>query len=179
VTHRTSEEAVRQDVATVTSDGAPLATLPDGVRFRDAVTHIDDRGTLCELFDERWDWHEDPLVYSYVYTVRPGRTKGWAMHKRHEDRYFVLAGSLEVVLYDEREDSPTRGVVATVVLSEHRRRLMNIPAGVWHANRNIGEGDAMVVNFPTIPYDHADPDKYLLPLDTDRIPHRWPDQRGW
>ena len=35
------------------------------------------------------------------------------MHKRHEDRYFVLHGEMEVVLYDDREDSSTRGLVAT------------------------------------------------------------------
>ena len=90
--------------------------------------------------------------------------KGWGMHKKHEDRYFILAGELEVVLYDERPDSATNGQVSTVGLSEYRRRLMNIPAGVWHANRNIGAKDVIVINCPTMPYDHADPDKYRLPL---------------
>ena len=83
------------------------------------------------------------------------------------------------VLYDGREDASTHGLVASVVLSHHRRRLMNIPAGVWHANRNLGETDVVIVNFPTIPYDHSDPDKYRLPLDTDEIPYRWPDSKGW
>ncbi len=41
-----------------------------------------------------------------------------------------------------------------------------IPRGVWHAERCIGGKDAMVVNFPTIQYDHTNPDKYRLPLDT-------------
>jgi dTDP-4-dehydrorhamnose 3,5-epimerase len=173
------DEDMRQDTATVSPEGERLAPLPEGVTFRDVVTHVDDRGTVCEMYDERWDWHPDPLVFSYMFTIRPGRAKGWGLHKRHEDRYFILAGELEVVLYDEREASSTYGLVATIVLSEHRRRLMNIPAGVWHADRNIGDRDALVVNFPTIPYDHADPDKYRLPLDTDRIPHRWPDTLGW
>ena len=168
-----------QDRATVSAEGTRLDVLPDGVTFHDVTTHVDDRGTVCEMYDERWDWHPDPLVFSYVYTIRPGVTKGWGMHKVHEDRYFILFGEVEIVLYDEREESPTLGTVATVVLSEHRRRLMNIPAGVWHANRNIGQRDVVVVNFPTIPYDHGDPDKYRLPLDTDRIPYEWPDPRGW
>jgi len=60
------------------------------------------------------------------------------MHKRHEDRYYVLAGEMEAVLYDERPGSPTLGLVAKIVLSEYRPRLMNIPAGVWHADRNLG-----------------------------------------
>ena len=169
----------RQDRQTVDGAGARIDELPDGVTFRDAATHVDDRGTVCELFDPRWDWHPDPLVFAYTFTLRPGRIKGWGLHREHEDRYFLLAGELEVVLYDEREDSPTRGLVASVVLSEYRRRLMNIPAGVWHANRNLGERDVVVVNFPTIPYDHANPDKYRLPLDTDRIPHTFESGSGW
>lgn len=171
---------MRRDQGTVDPTGTPLAPLPDGVTFRDAVTHVDDRGTVFELFDTRWDWHPDPLVFSYVFTIRPGVVKGWGMHKEHEDRYFIVSGELEVVLYDAREDSPTRGLVASVVLSGHRRRLMNIPAGIWHADRNLGETDVMVVNFPTIHYDHANPDKYRLPLDTDQIPYEWPEHlRGW
>jgi dTDP-4-dehydrorhamnose 3,5-epimerase len=166
-------------MATVSADGESLAQLPEGVTFRDVPTHADARGTVCEIFDERWDWHPDPLVFVYMFTLRPGQTKGWGMHKLHEDRYFILAGELEVVMYDEREDSPTRGLVASVILTEYRRRLMNVPAGVWHANRNLGSKEVIVVNCPTTPYDHAAPDKYRLPLDTDRVPYRFPDPRGW
>jgi dTDP-4-dehydrorhamnose 3,5-epimerase len=168
-----------QDPSSVTADGVPLARLPDGVTFRDVPTHVDARGSVCEIFDERWDWSEEPLVFVYMFTLRPGQTKGWGMHMEHEDRYFIVAGDMEVVLYDEREGSPTYGLVASVVLTEYRRRLVNIPPGIWHANRNLGDKDVIVVNCPTTPYDHESPDKYRLPLDTDRIPHRFPDPRGW
>ena len=168
-----------RDRQTVTTGGEPIDQLPAGVTFRDVPTHVDDRGTVCELFDERWDWHPDPLVFSYMFTIRPGRIKGWGMHKLHEDRYFVISGDMEVVLYDAREDSPTEGLVASVVLSDTRRRLMNIPTGIWHANRNLGHTDLVVVNFPTTPYLHENPDKYRLPLDTDQIPYEFEDRAGW
>jgi dTDP-4-dehydrorhamnose 3,5-epimerase len=35
------------------------------------------------------------------------------------------------------------------------------------------------VNFPTIPYDHADPDKYRLPIDTTLIPFSFGSAHGW
>jgi dTDP-4-dehydrorhamnose 3,5-epimerase len=69
--------------------------------------------------------------------------------------------------------------VSRIVLSEYRGRLMSIPAGVWHADHNIGTRDAVVVNFPTIPYDHESPDKYRLPLNNDRIPFVFKDPQGW
>jgi len=168
-----------KDPPTVTAAGEPLAMVPPGVTFRRAVTHIDARGTVCELFDPRWDWHPDPLVFVYMFTLRPGMVKGWGLHKLHEDRYFVVSGEMEVVMYDVRPDSPTRNTIARVVLSEYDRRLMNIPAGIWHANHNIGTKDALVVNFPTRPYEHADPDKYRLPIDTDQIPFRFDGSHGW
>jgi dTDP-4-dehydrorhamnose 3,5-epimerase len=167
-----------QDKQTVTPEGESVQKLPVGVTFHDISTHVDERGSVFELFDLRWGWHNDPLVFVYTFTIRPGIIKGWGIHKKHEDRYFIQFGEMEVVLYDERPDSPTRGLVSKIVLSEYRRRLMNIPAGIWHADRNIGIKDVVVVNFPTIPYDHADPDKYRLPLDTDQIPYKFENPRG-
>jgi dTDP-4-dehydrorhamnose 3,5-epimerase len=168
-----------QDKKTVTPEGEAIQKLPFGVTFRDMVTQVDERGELCEHFDPRWGWHKDPLVYVYHVTIRPGIIKGWALHKTHEDRYLILFGDMEVVLYDVRDDSPTKGLLSKIVLSERRRRLMNIPAGVWHADRNIGSKDVLLMNFPTIPYDHANPDKYRLPLDTDQIPYKFDNPRGW
>ena len=168
-----------KDRQTVTSDGEQLQPLLDGMSFRDVPLHADDRGHVCEMFDERWDWHPDPLVFTYFFTIRPGVIKGWGLHERHEDRYFLMSGEMEVVLYDARPESSTFGEIRKVYLSEQRRRLVNVPAGVWHADRNVGTTDCVVVNFPTIPYDHADPDKFRLPLDTDEIPYTFEPTLGW
>jgi dTDP-4-dehydrorhamnose 3,5-epimerase len=34
-------------------------------------------------------------------------------------------------------------------------------------------------NLPTWPYDHADPDKYRLPIKNDLIPFDFDDGPGW
>jgi len=73
---------------------------------------------------------------------------------------------MELVLYDVRPTSSTYGQVRSVVLSQTRRGIVNVPKFVWHADRNIGSCDVVVVNLPTLPYDHASPDKYRLPIDT-------------
>ena len=96
------------------------------------------------------------------------------MHHTHDDRYFLLTGEMKVVLYDGRATSPTHGLLAEVVLSEWSRELLSIPAGVWHATYNFGLRDAMMLNFPTQPYNHEQPDKARLPIDTDEIPYRFP-----
>lgn len=176
------DETVMRAVAdqqTVTSKGDSVKALADGLTFHDIETHVDDRGSVFEMFDPRWQWHSDPFAFAYCFTVRPGIVKGWGLHKKHEDRYCILRGEVEVVFYDIRPQSPTYRQVSKVVLSENNRRLMNIPAYVWHSDHNFGSKDCVMVNFPTIPYDHQNPDKYRLPLDTDLIPYSFGDAKGW
>jgi dTDP-4-dehydrorhamnose 3,5-epimerase len=171
--------AAKKDPQTVTPAGKPVAGLLEGVERFSVPTHVDDRGWLVELFNPKWDWVTDPLVYSYVTAIRPGGAKGWGLHKRHRDRYFLLFGSLEVVMYDVRPDSATTGRISTVRLSEFERGLLVIPTLVWHAVRNLGSTDVVIVNFPTMGFDHADPDKYRLPLNNDLIPYSFGDTPGW
>jgi len=133
-----------------------------------------------EMLDPRWGWHPEPIRTAYVITLRPGFVKGWNLHRLHEDRYCLLQGEMELLLYDPRPGSPTEGQVARIALSEQRRCIVSIPVNVWHADWNIGSRDVLLVNFPTEPYDHESPDKYRLPLDTPLIPFRFPPgTRGW
>jgi len=113
-------------------------------------------------------------VFAYTFTIRPGVVKGWNLHRRHQDRYTILQGEMELILFDPRPASPTFGELCRVTLSEHDRCLVNVPIDVWHADYNIGTRDVVVVNFPTIAYDHAAPDKWRLPIDTPLIPYRFP-----
>ena len=164
----------QRDRAMVRPDGSPLRRVTHGVVIRRLTTHVDDRGSLTELFDPRWGVHPDPMVFCYSFSIRPGVAKGWNLHRDHEDRYCLLFGEMALVLYDPRPDSPTCGEVCRIVLHERDRCLVTVPRDVWHADHNIGGRDVVVVNFPTIQYDHASPDKYRLPIDSDLIPYRFP-----
>ena len=163
---------------TVTPDGRSVKPTIAGVSVRPAVTQQDERGTLAEIYSPAWGFDDLPLVYAYLVTVRPGRVKGWAMHERHVDRYFFAAGVMKLVLYDGRPESPTHGLVSELFFSDLNRSLVSVPPGVYHAVENVGPGDAMLFNLPSEPYDHADPDKLLLPLDNDLIPYRFQRPRG-
>lgn len=166
-------EPANRDVQTVTAEGQSIKPVINGVKIRYAITQVDERGTLTELYDPAWEFHPDPLVFVYQFTIRPGIVKGWIVHKEQEDRLMLLAGSVKIVLYDSREDSSTYRMINEVFLSEHNRGLILFPRGVYHAIQNIGQTDVMMVNMPTRPYNHEDPDKYRLPLDTDLIPYKF------
>ena len=168
-----------QDRQTVASDGTPVAQLISGVVIQSSTTHADDRGTLCEIFSPHWPPHPAPLVYVYQFTIRPGKLKGWHVHYLHDDRIFISQGQIKVVLYDNRPDSPTSGMINEIYRTEYDRTLMVIPANVFHAHENVGRTDALLISMPTRAYNHASPDVYRLPLDTDQIPYKFDNRRGY
>ena len=167
-----------RDRQTVLPDGSPIGDRIAGVRIRPAVTQEDDRGTICEIFSALWDFDTAPLVYAYQVTIRPHKIKGWVIHEEQDDRLFFSSGSLRVVLFDARRDSSTNGEINELYFSDYNRGLLRIPRGVYHAIQNIGETDALFINLPTQPYNHAAPDKARLPLDTNLIPYRFVERQG-
>ena len=143
----------------------------DGVRLHQQAIRGDERGVLLELVDTRTDFWDQPVPYMYFVTCRPGKAKGWGVHARHQDRYMILGGEMILALYDDRPDSPTRGVVQEFYLSREGINRITIPIGVWHAHMNPGTVDLIFTNAPTEPFNHANPDKRTLPLDTELIPY--------
>jgi dTDP-4-dehydrorhamnose 3,5-epimerase len=125
---------------------------------------------LCEISNPAWGVHPAPLVYVYQFTIRPGKVKGWHVHRLHDDRIFISRGEVRVVLYDSRVDSPTHGLVNEIFRTALDRDLMVIPAGVYHAHQNCGTEDALFISMPTRAYYHRDPDVYRLPVNNDVIP---------
>ena len=159
----------------MTADGASLKPLIVGGKVRYQRSIEDARGEVTEVFRASWGVNDDPLVYVYQVGIRPGATKGWVVHQQQEDRLFHIMGTVHWVLYDDRPDSSTRGLLNQFVFSEKNRALLVIPRGVYHAVRNIGIGDAIMINMPTRPYEHGDPDKYRLPLKNSLIPFSFGD----
>lgn len=161
----------RRDDQIVTPEGKPVAAQVDGVLFRPATTHADERGSLTEIFSAGWGFTDAPVVHVYEVTVRPGQVKGWVVHTTHDDRLYFATGCAKVALYDAREGSRTEGLVAVRYLGAHDRGLLVIPRGVYHAIRNVGPDDLTLINLPTRAYDYANPDKYRLPADSPAIPY--------
>jgi dTDP-4-dehydrorhamnose 3,5-epimerase len=158
------EGAVR-DSQTVTPAGASVQEPIAGVQIRSAVTQADERGTLTEVFDERWGFTDEPVPFAYAVTAPPGGTRAWVVHLEQDDRLFFFKGTAKVALYDAREGSTTRGATNVHYFGAHRRVLLRIPAGVVHAVKNVGADELVFMNLPTRPYAHEDPDKYRYPAD--------------
>lgn len=146
----------------------------DGVKLRDLTVNSDERGHLVELFRKDWGVYDPKPAMSYYSLSYPGIIRAWHRHTRGQVDHFVCPkGRIKVGIYDERDDSPTKGELNTFVVGEHNQQVIRIPGACWHGFKVIGNESAILINFPTELYNYDDPDEERLPHDTDKIPLDW------
>jgi dTDP-4-dehydrorhamnose 3,5-epimerase len=163
----------KKDPQIITDTWEKLDPLIDGVVVHE-VRHVPrDHGIITELYRPQWDPTGMPVVHAYQSRLYPGAIGAWSCHARTVDRLFVNQGDLKVVLYDGRDDSRTAGRINELYVGDARPALVILPIGVWHGLQNLGDSDALVLNFPTEAYNYVDPDHYRLPSDTTEIPYTW------
>ena len=92
---------------------------------------------------------------------------------RSDDAIFKKFG-----LYDSREKSPTKGKIDEFFIGVRRNILVQIPPGVYHGFKCVGENEAIMINIPTEVYNHSKPDEYRLPWNDPSIPYNWDRQNG-
>ena len=151
--------------------------LIDGVRTKKLKVIPDERGRLMEMLRS-----DDELFrgfgQAYLTTAYPGVVKAWHYHRLQTDHFVVVRGMMKVVLYDDREGSPTRGEVNEFFLGEHNPTLLQIPPRVLHGFKNIGTEEALVVNLPDRVYDYQQPDEYRTDPHDNDIPYDWARRDG-
>ena len=146
----------------------------EGVEVRDLQVNADERGHLVEIFREDWELYDPDPAMSYYSMSYPGIVRAWHRHDRGQIDHFICPkGCIKVGIYDDREESPTRGDLDTFVIGEHNQRAVRIPGDCWHGFKAIGNEPAFLINLPTNLYDYENPDEERLPPDTDDIPLDW------
>lgn len=151
--------------------------LIDGVVVKPLKVIADERGYLMEMMRK-----DDPFFQrfgqTYVSVAYPGVVKGWHYHKIQTDHFVIVKGMMKVVLYDDREGSPTRGTVNEFFMGEKNPILITIPPGVWHGMKGIGTEPAYLVNTPSEHYVYDEPDEFRMPPHSPEIPYDWSRKDG-
>ncbi len=142
----------------------------DGVRISPLVQIPDERGKIMRML-RRDDPHFEQFGEIYFSVVYPGAVKGWHRHARMTLNYTVISGTIKLVLYDDREGSPTRRELMEVFLGESNYSLVRIPPGVWNGFKGGGVLPAIVANCATEPHDPQEITR-LDPL-SGTIPYDW------
>jgi dTDP-4-dehydrorhamnose 3,5-epimerase len=144
----------------------------DGVWVKDLSVIPDERGRLMEILRADEDGFEK-FGQVYISTTYPGVVKAWHLHKVQDDNFCCVKGMVKLVLYDAREDSPTKGTLTEYFIGDHSPLLVRVPAGVYHGWKCISGDESIVVNIPTEPYNRESPDEYRAAWNTPDIPYSW------
>ena len=135
---------------------------------------------LRQIFDERGKvmhmLREDSPLFSrfgeiYFSCTHPGAVKAWHQHKLMTLNYAVIHGEIKFVLFDDREGSPTRGVVQELFISPENYLLVTVPPLIWNGFKGVGSQTAIVANCATLP--HSDEEIERRPPTDLSIPYNW------
>lgn len=143
-----------------------------GVKIADLGRLPDERGTFTEVM--RVDWKEllgeDSIMQANLSTTYPGIVRAWHRHVKGQTDYFlVLKGSIKICVYNDEEDSPTKGHLVEVVLSEDRMQILRVPGRYWHGFKVISPEQTWLLYFANRLYDYTSPDEERRPWNDQTI----------
>lgn len=142
----------------------------DGVIITPLKQICDERGKVMHMLRND-DKHFQSFGEIYFSCVYPGAIKAWHIHKKMTLNYAVPHGHIKFVLYDARDNSPTKGEIQELFLGEDNYCLVTVPKMVWNGFKGLGNETAIVANCASIPHDPNEIDR-ASPF-TDAIPYDW------
>jgi dTDP-4-dehydrorhamnose 3,5-epimerase len=147
----------------------------DGVTIVPLRQIVDERGKIMHML-KRTDPHFIEFGEIYFSCAWPGAIKAWHVHKSMTINNVVVSGHAKLVMYDLRDDSPTRGELQEVFFGEDNYCLVQMPPGIANGYKAYGDKLVILANCATEPHD---PDE-IVRIDpfTDEIPYDWGLQHG-
>ncbi len=131
----------------------------------------DERGTIYHML-KRTDPHFIEFGEIYFTSVYRGVIKGWHRHRHMTLNYACVWGRIKLVLYDEREDSPSRGLLMECFLGPDDYSLVVIPPMVWTGFKGMSEV-SLVANCATQPHDPSGAGSERVDPQDSHIPYDW------
>ncbi len=146
-----------------------------GVSIRPLKQIPDERGKVMHMLrrDDPWFERFGEIYFSVIY---PGVIKAWHLHKIMILNYGVVSGAIKLVLYDDRDGSPTKGELQEIFTGEEYYSLITIPPNIWNGFKGIGARPAIVANCATEPHDPSE----IVRMDpfSKKIPYNWDIKHG-
>jgi dTDP-4-dehydrorhamnose 3,5-epimerase len=147
----------------------------DGVKVVPLRKIPDERGAVFH-FLKKTDPHFTAFGEVYFSCGYPGVIKAWHIHKEMTLNNVCVVGMIKLVIYDCRDDSPTKGELMEIHIGEQNYALVQIPPLVANGYKAFGDKMAIISNCASMVHD---PDEliYIDPLNND-IPYDWAQKHG-
>ncbi len=147
----------------------------DGVKVVPLRKIPDERGAVFH-FLKKTDPHFTEFGEVYFSCGYPGVIKAWHIHKEMTLNNVCVVGMIKLVIYDCRDNSPTKGELMEIHIGEQNYALVQIPPLVANGYKAFGDKMAIISNCASMVHD---PDEliYIDPLNND-IPYDWAQKHG-
>lgn len=142
----------------------------EGVKIFNKKVIVDDRGKILHMLrnDDKNFIKFGEIYFSYVY---PKKVKAWHIHKKMTLNYCSAYGKIRLVLFDDREQSETKGEVQEITLSNENHILVSVPPMVWNGFCSDDGQTAVLANCSDIPHDKNE--ILRLPYNDPKFPYKW------
>jgi dTDP-4-dehydrorhamnose 3,5-epimerase len=141
-----------------------------GVKITPLKQIFDERGKVMHMLSTNSAAFEN-FGEIYFSCTHPGVVKAWHLHKEMTLNYAVIFGEIKFVLFDDRDGSPTRGVIQEFFISPENYMLVTVPPMIWNGFKSVGTQTSIVANCSTLPHN---PGEIIRREPTDStIPYDW------
>ena len=130
----------------------------------------DERGTIMHML-RATDPHFQQFGEIYFSTIYKDVIKGWHLHREISLNYACIHGRIKLVLFDDREQSSTRGELMEIFLGPDNYSLAIIPPEVWNGFKGMFDPVSIMANCCTHAHDPSRSSR-LDPFDN-HIPYNW------
>jgi dTDP-4-dehydrorhamnose 3,5-epimerase len=130
----------------------------------------DDRGSVMHMLR-----NDSPIFKSfgeiYFSTIKKNSIKAWHLHKNSTLNYVCISGEVKLVLFDDRKESSTKGVVQELILSPKNYFLVTIPPNIWNGFKGLNEPTSIIANCLDLPHDENEMERKNI-IDS-KFDYKW------
>ncbi|MDO8740176.1 MAG: dTDP-4-dehydrorhamnose 3,5-epimerase family protein [Candidatus Woesearchaeota archaeon] len=102
-----------------------------------------------------------------------GTIKAFHWHKHQDDLWFIASGKAAIVLYDQRDNSPTKGQTQVIYAGTDDYKLVKIPVGVVHGYKVLSDEPCLLFYHVTKAYNRENPDEERIDPFDKKINFDW------
>ncbi len=106
---------------------------------------------------------------AYFSIVEYGSIKAWRRHNKMTLNLVVPVGRIHFAIYDDRDDSGTKGCFQSIEMSQNNYKRLYIPPMLWLGFKGCDEGLNMLLNIANIPHDPDESDH----INQDQLTYDW------
>ena len=106
---------------------------------------------------------------AYFSTVKYNTVKAWKKHTKMTLNLIVPIGEIKFVIYDDRENSKSKGSFFEIKLSINNYKRLTIYPNLWFGFKGLGKDLNLLLNLADIEHDP----KEIIRLELDKINYNW------